>query len=123
MAEKGGFGTSCPRIYEQRAVRDTTLGRFADTGQVFLEMQISEAEFRAAKDQYTVVAQLACWTGRQVHDRKPGAHPRRVDYASGGAIRLHRFADTITLNLSVRETADHRPARSQVTRVENARDP
>jgi glutamine---fructose-6-phosphate transaminase (isomerizing) len=53
MAEKGGFKHfMLKEIYEQpRAVRDTTLGRISlDTGHIFLdEMQISEAEFRAAK--------------------------------------------------------------------------
>jgi glucosamine--fructose-6-phosphate aminotransferase (isomerizing) len=53
MAEKGGFKHfMLKEIYEQpRAVRDTTLGRVSqDTGHIFLdEMEISEAEFRAAK--------------------------------------------------------------------------
>src|SRR5215469_9716381 len=53
MAEKGGFKHfMLKEIYEQpRAVRDTTLGRVSqDTGHIFLdEMEITEAEFRAAK--------------------------------------------------------------------------
>src|SRR5437764_2638915 len=53
MAEKGGFKHfMLKEIYEQpRAVRDTTLGRVSqETGHVFLdEMEITEAEFRAAK--------------------------------------------------------------------------
>ena len=66
MAEKGGFKHfMLKEIYEQpRAVRDTTLGRVSqDTGHVFLdEMEISEAEFRAAEqDQYCRLRhQLAC---------------------------------------------------------------
>src|SRR6202035_4488148 len=53
MAEKGGVKHfMLKEIYEQpRSVRDTTLGRVSqETGQVFLdEMEITEAEFRAAK--------------------------------------------------------------------------
>src|SRR2546421_40169 len=53
MAEKGGFKHfMLKEVYEQpRAVRDTTLGRISqETGQIFLdEMEISEAEFKAAK--------------------------------------------------------------------------
>src|SRR5439155_9753729 len=53
MAEKGGFKHfMLKEIYEQpRAVRDTTLGRVSqDTGHIFLDqMEITEAEFRAAK--------------------------------------------------------------------------
>jgi glutamine---fructose-6-phosphate transaminase (isomerizing) len=52
MAEKGGFKHfMLKEIYEQpRAVRDTMRGRISqDTGHVFLdEMEISEAEFKAA---------------------------------------------------------------------------
>src|SRR5712671_388299 len=53
MAEKGGFKHfMLKEIYEQpRAIRDTTLGRVSqDTGHIFLDqMEISEADFRAAK--------------------------------------------------------------------------
>ena len=79
LAEKGGFKHfMLKEIYEQpRAVRDTTLGRVSqDTGHIFLdEMQISEAEFRErGKDQHHRLRnQLACRTGRQVHDRNAGA--------------------------------------------------
>src|SRR5580658_4353111 len=53
MAEKGGFKHfMLKEIYEQpRSVRDTTLGRISqETGHIFLdEMEVTEAEFRAAK--------------------------------------------------------------------------
>jgi glucosamine--fructose-6-phosphate aminotransferase (isomerizing) len=53
QAEKGGFKHfMLKEIYEQpRSVRDTTLGRISqETGHVFLsEMEISDAEFKAAK--------------------------------------------------------------------------
>src|SRR6202035_5341737 len=62
MAEKAGFKHfMLKEIYEQpRAIRETTLGRISlDTGHIFLhEMQISEAEFRAAKK----INILACGT-------------------------------------------------------------
>ena len=81
MAEKGGFKHfMLKEIYEQpRAVRDTTLGRISqETGQVFLdEMEITEAEFKAAK-KINIAACGTSWhagTSRQVHDRAPGAHP------------------------------------------------
>ena len=68
MAEKGGFKHfMLKEIYEQpRAVRDTTLGRVSqETGHVFLdEMEITEAEFRAAKK----INIAACGPSGKVHD-------------------------------------------------------
>ena len=114
MAEKGGFKHfMLKEIYEQpRAVRDTTLGRVSlDTGHIFLdEMQISEAEFRAAKeDQHPGLRhQLARRTGRQVHDRKSCARSGRSRLRQRMALpRSHRRPETITLVISQSgETAD-----------------
>src|SRR5437762_1346104 len=62
MAEKGGFKHfMLKEIFEQpRAVRDTMMGRISpDTGRIYLdEMEITEAEFRAA----TKVNIAACGT-------------------------------------------------------------
>src|SRR6202451_2583090 len=68
MAEKGGFKHfMLKEIYEQpRTVRDTTLGRVSqDTGHVFLdEMEISEAEFRAAR-KINIIACGTSWHAGQ----------------------------------------------------------
>jgi glutamine---fructose-6-phosphate transaminase (isomerizing) len=100
-------------IYEQpRAVRDTTLGRVSqDTGQIFLdEMQVSEAEFRAA----TKINIIAC--GTSWHAGLAGKFmietlarvPAEVDYASEWRYRNPIVdPDTITLVISQSgETAD-----------------
>jgi glutamine---fructose-6-phosphate transaminase (isomerizing) len=114
MAEKGGFKHfMLKEIYEQpRAVRDTTLGRISlDTGHIFLdEMQISDAEFRAAKK----INILAC--GTSWHAGQAGKFmienfarvPVEVDYASEWRYRDPIVApDTITLVISQSgETAD-----------------
>ena len=114
MAEKGGFKHfMLKEIYEQpRAVRDTTLGRVSqDTGHVFLdEMEISEAEFRAAKK----INIAAC--GTSWHSAQAGKFmieglariPVEVDYASEWRYRDPIIAaDTITMLISQSgETAD-----------------
>jgi len=114
MAEKGGFKHfMLKEIYEQpRAVRDTTLGRISqDTGQIFLEeMQVSEAEFRAA----TKINIIAC--GTSWHAGLAGKFmietlarvPAEVDYASEWRYRSPIVdPDTITLVISQSgETAD-----------------
>ena len=114
MAEKGGFKHfMLKEIYEQpRAVRDTTLGRVSqDTGQIFLdEMQVSEAEFRAA----TKINIIAC--GTSWHAGLAGKFmietlarvPAEVDYASEWRYRNPIVdPDTITLVISQSgETAD-----------------
>src|SRR5690349_13878714 len=68
MAEKGGFKHfMLKEIYEQpRSVRDTTLGRISqETGQIYLsEVEISEAEFRAAK-KVNIVACGTSWHAGQ----------------------------------------------------------
>ena len=87
MAEKGGYKHfMLKEIFEQpRAVRDTTLGRVGqETGRIFLdEMDIRPEEFAAlpAGEDHRLRHQLARGPGRQVHDRKAGAHPR------GGGLR------------------------------------
>ena len=88
MAEKGGFKHfMLKEIYEQpRAVRDTTLGRVSlDTGHIFLdEMQISEAEFRAAK-KINIVACGTSWHAGQAGKfmiESLARVPVEVDYAS-----------------------------------------
>jgi glucosamine--fructose-6-phosphate aminotransferase (isomerizing) len=114
MAEKAGFKHfMLKEIYEQpRAIRETTLGRVSlDTGHVFLdEMQISEAEFRAAKK----INILAC--GTSWHAGQAGKFmiehfarvPVEVDYASEWRYRDPIVSpDTITLVISQSgETAD-----------------
>jgi glutamine---fructose-6-phosphate transaminase (isomerizing) len=114
MAEKGGFKHfMLKEIYEQpRAVRDTTLGRVSqDTGHIFLdEMQITEAEFRAA----TKINIIAC--GTSWHAGLAGKFmietlarmPVEVDYASEWRYRNPILdPNTITVVISQSgETAD-----------------
>jgi glucosamine--fructose-6-phosphate aminotransferase (isomerizing) len=114
QAEKGGFKHfMLKEIYEQpRAVRDTTLGRISqETGHIFLdEMEISEAEFKAAKK----INIEAC--GTSWHAAVAGKFmieslariPVEVDYASEWRYRDPIVAlDTITLVISQSgETAD-----------------
>jgi glucosamine--fructose-6-phosphate aminotransferase (isomerizing) len=114
MAEKGGFKHfMLKEIYEQpRAVRDTTLGRVSlDTGRIFLdEMQISEAEFRAAK-KINIVACGTSWHAGQAGKfmiESFSRVPVEVDYASEWRYRDPIVSeDTITLVISQSgETAD-----------------
>ena len=114
MAEKGGFKHfMLKEIYEQpRAVRDTTLGRISlDTGRIFLEeMQISEAEFRAAK-KINIVACGTSWhaglAGKFMIESLARV-PVEVDYGSEWRYRDPIITpDTITLVISQSgETAD-----------------
>lgn len=114
MAEKGGFKHfMLKEIFEQpRAVRDTTLGRVSlDSGKVFLdEMDITEAEFRAA----TKVNIAAC--GTSWHAGQAGKFmierlariPVEVDYASEWRYRdpiVEKNAITMLITQSG-ETAD-----------------
>jgi glucosamine--fructose-6-phosphate aminotransferase (isomerizing) len=114
MAEKGGFKHfMLKEIYEQpRAVRDTTLGRISqETGHIFLdEMEISEAEFKAAKK----INILACGTswhaalaGKFMIERLARI-PVEVDYGSEWRYRDPIIpSETITLLISQSgETAD-----------------
>ncbi len=88
MAEKGGFKHfMLKEIFEQpRAVRDTTLGCVSlDSGKVFLdEMEISEAEFKAAK-KVNIAACGTSWhaglAGKFMIERLARV-PVEVDYAS-----------------------------------------
>jgi glucosamine--fructose-6-phosphate aminotransferase (isomerizing) len=114
MAEKGGFKHfMLKEIYEQpRAVRDTTLGRISlDSGHIFLdEMQISEAEFRAAK-KINIVACGTSWHAGQAGKfmiESFARIPVEVDYASEWRYRDPIVTpDTITLVISQSgETAD-----------------
>jgi glutamine---fructose-6-phosphate transaminase (isomerizing) len=114
MAEKGGFKHfMLKEIYEQpRAVRDTTLGRVSqDTGHIFLDqMEISEAEFRAAS-KINIVACGTSWhaalAGKFMIETLARV-PVEVDYASEWRYRNPIVeADTITLVISQSgETAD-----------------
>src|SRR5579871_4375297 len=114
MAEKGGFKHfMLKEIYEQpRAVRDTTLGRISqETGQVFLdEMQISEAEFKAAK-KINIEACGTSWhaglAGKFMIESLARV-PVEVDYASEWRYRDPIIPpDTITLLITQSgETAD-----------------
>jgi glutamine---fructose-6-phosphate transaminase (isomerizing) len=114
MAEKGGFKHfMLKEIYEQpRAVQETTLGRISlDTGQIFLdEMQISEAEFRAAK-KINIVACGTSWhaglAGKFMIESLARV-PVEVDYGSEWRYRDPIVEpDTITLVISQSgETAD-----------------
>src|SRR5271157_1651904 len=114
MAEKGGFKHfMLKEIYEQpRAVRDTTLGRVSlDTGHIFLdEMQVSDAEFRAAK-KINIVACGTSWHAGQAGKfmiESFARLPVEVDYASEWRYRDPIVApDTMTLLISQSgETAD-----------------
>src|SRR5712671_1781360 len=114
MAEKGGFKHfMLKEIYEQpRAVRDTTLGRVSqDTGHIFLDqMEITEAEFRAAK-KINITACGTSWHAGQAGKfmiESLARVPVEVDYASEWRYRDPIIApDTITLVISQSgETAD-----------------
>jgi glutamine---fructose-6-phosphate transaminase (isomerizing) len=114
MAEKGGFKHfMLKEIYEQpRAVRDTTLGRVSqDTGHIFLEeMDISEAEFRAAR-KINIIACGTSWHAGQAGKfmiESLARVPVEVDYASEWRYRNPIVdPDTITLVISQSgETAD-----------------
>jgi glucosamine--fructose-6-phosphate aminotransferase (isomerizing) len=114
LAEKGGFKHfMLKEIYEQpRAIRDTTLGRVSqDTGQIFLDqMEISEAEFRAAK-KINIVACGTSWHAGQAGKfmiESLARMPVEVDYASEWRYRDPIVGlDTITLVISQSgETAD-----------------
>ncbi|HKH99568.1 MAG TPA: glutamine--fructose-6-phosphate transaminase (isomerizing) [Candidatus Sulfotelmatobacter sp.] len=114
MAEKGGFKHfMLKEIYEQpRAVRDTTLGRVSqETGHIFLEqMEISEAEFRAAA-KINIIACGTSWHAGQAGKfmiETLARVPVGVDYASEWRYRNPIVdPDTITLVISQSgETAD-----------------
>ena len=114
LAEKGGFKHfMLKEIYEQpRAVRDTTLGRVSQaTGHIFLEeMQISEAEFRAA-GKINIIACGTSWHAGQAGKfmiETLARVPVEVDYASEWRYRNPIVEpDTITLVISQSgETAD-----------------
>jgi glutamine---fructose-6-phosphate transaminase (isomerizing) len=114
MAEKGGFKHfMLKEIYEQpRSVRDTTLGRVSqETGHVFLdEMEVSEAEFKAAK-KINITACGTSWHAGQAGKfmiESLARVPVEVDYASEWRYRDPIIApETITLVISQSgETAD-----------------
>src|SRR5438132_2443355 len=114
MAEKGGFKHfMLKEIYEQpRAVRDTTLGRVSqDTGHIFLDqMEITEAEFRAAK-KINITACGTSWHAGQAGKfmiESLARVPVEVDYASEWRYRDPIIApDTLTMLISQSgETAD-----------------
>ncbi len=114
LAEKGGFKHfMLKEIYEQpRAVRDTTLGRVSqDTGHIFLdEMEITEAEFRAAQ-KINIIACGTSWHAGQAGKfmiESLARVPVEVDYASEWRYRNPIVApNTITLVISQSgETAD-----------------
>src|SRR5713226_7458577 len=114
MAEKGGFKHfMLKEIYEQpRAVRDTTLGRISqETGHVYLnEVEISDAEFRAAK-KINIVACGTSWHAGQAGKfmiETLARVPVEVDYASEWRYRDPIVGpETITLVISQSgETAD-----------------
>ncbi len=102
QAEKGGYKHfMLKEIFEQpRAVRDTTLGRVSpDTGKVFLdEMQITEAEFQAAK-KINIAACGTSWhaglAGKYMIERLARL-PVEVDYASE-----YRYRDPIAESHSI----------------------
>ncbi len=114
MAEKGGFKHfMLKEIYEQpRAVRDTTLGRVSqETGHVFLdEMEISDAEFKAAR-KINIVACGTSWhaglAGKFMIESLARV-PVEVDYGSEWRYRDPIIQpDTVTLVISQSgETAD-----------------
>jgi glucosamine--fructose-6-phosphate aminotransferase (isomerizing) len=114
MAEKAGYKHfMLKEINEQpRAVRDTILGRVSpDTGQVFLaEMQITEADFRAAT-QITIAACGTSWhaglAGKFMIERLARLRTE-VDYASEYRYRSP-LADPKSIGLLITqsgETAD-----------------
>ena len=114
MAEKGGFKHfMLKEIYEQpRSVRDTTLGRVSqDTGHIFLEeMEITEAELRAAK-KINIAACGTSWHAGQAGKfmiESLARIPVEVDYASEWRYRDPIIpSDTITLLITQSgETAD-----------------
>ncbi len=114
LAEKGGFKHfMLKEIYEQpRAVRDTALGRVSqDTGHIFLdEMEISEAEFRAAR-KINIIACGTSWHAGQAGKfmiESLARVPVEVDYASEWRYRNPIVEpETITLVISQSgETAD-----------------
>src|SRR5882724_7390462 len=114
MAEKGGFKHfMLKEIYEQpRTIRDTTLGRVSqETGHVFLdEMEITEAEFRAAK-KINIAACGTSWHAAQAGKfmlERMARVPVEVDYASEWRYRDPIIpSGTITLLISQSgETAD-----------------
>jgi len=114
LAEKGGFKHfMLKEIYEQpRAVRDTTLGRVSQaTGQIFLDqMEITEAEFRAAK-KINIIACGTSWHAGQAGKfmiETLARMPVEVDYASEWRYR-NPIVDPETLTLVISqsgETAD-----------------
>jgi glucosamine--fructose-6-phosphate aminotransferase (isomerizing) len=113
-AEKGGFKHfMLKEIYEQpRAVRDTTLGRISqETGHIFLdEMQVSEAEFKAAK-KINIAACGTSWHAAQAGKfmiERLARIPVEVDYASEWRYRDPIIPpDTLTMLISQSgETAD-----------------
>ncbi len=129
MAEKGGFKHfMLKEIYEQpRAVRDTTLGRVSqDTGHIFLgELEISEAELRAAK-KINIIACGTSWHAGQAGKfmiESLARVPVEVDYASEWRYRNPIVdPETITLVISQSgETADtiaaQREAKSRGSRT------
>src|SRR5450631_3329654 len=114
LAEKGGFKHfMLKEIFEQpRAVRDTALGRVSqDTGHIFLDqMEISEAEFRAA-GKINIIACGTSWHAGQAGKfmiETLARVPVEVDYASEWRYRNPIVdPDTITLVISQSgETAD-----------------
>jgi glucosamine--fructose-6-phosphate aminotransferase (isomerizing) len=114
LAEKGGFKHfMLKEIYEQpRAVRDTALGRVSqETGHIFLEeMEISEAEFRAAQ-KINIIACGTSWHAGQAGKfmiETLARVPVEVDYASEWRYRNPIVdPETITLVISQSgETAD-----------------
>jgi glutamine---fructose-6-phosphate transaminase (isomerizing) len=114
LAEKGGFKHfMLKEIYEQpRAVRDTALGRVSqDTGHIFLDqMEISEAEFRAA-EKINIIACGTSWHAGQAGKfmiETLARVPVEVDYASEWRYR-NPIVDPATITLVISqsgETAD-----------------
>ena len=130
LAEKGGFKHfMLKEIYEQpRAVRDTTLGRVSqDTGHIFLdEMEISEAEFRAA-EKINIIACGTSWHAGQAGKfmiETLARVPVEVDYASEWRYREsdrrsgHDHAGDFAIGRNRRH--DRGAARSQGQRIEDA---